>query len=47
MVFAGLYTTDKYLEDHPEVIEGMLRAWYRTVQYLKDSPDEALPVMVD
>jgi ABC-type nitrate/sulfonate/bicarbonate transport system substrate-binding protein len=47
MVFAGLYTTDEYLEDHPEVIEGMLRAWYRTMDYLRANPDEALPIMVD
>jgi ABC-type nitrate/sulfonate/bicarbonate transport system substrate-binding protein len=47
MVFAGLYTTDEYLADHPEVIEGMLRAWYRTMDYLRANPDEALPVMVD
>jgi ABC-type nitrate/sulfonate/bicarbonate transport system substrate-binding protein len=47
MVFAGLYTTDKYLEEHPDVIEGLLRAWYRTIEYLKTDPDEALTVMVD
>jgi ABC-type nitrate/sulfonate/bicarbonate transport system substrate-binding protein len=47
MDLAGLYTTEEYLEAHPDVIEGMLRAWYRAIDYLKENPDEAIPIMVD
>ncbi|NTU75486.1 MAG: ABC transporter substrate-binding protein, partial [Anaerolineaceae bacterium] len=47
MDVAGLYTTKEYYDKNPQVIEGMLRAWYRAVQYIKDSPDEAIKLMVD
>ncbi len=47
MDLAGLYTTASYLEDNPEVIEGMLRAWYRAIDYLKANPEEAIPIMVN
>jgi NitT/TauT family transport system substrate-binding protein len=47
MDLAGLYTTEAYLEANPEVVNGMLRAWYRAIDYLKANPDEAIPIMVD
>lgn len=47
MDLAGLYTTEKYLAANPEVIEGMLRAWFRAIDYLKAEPDAAIPIMVD
>ncbi len=47
MVLAGVYTTDEYLAENMDVIEGMLRAWYRTIDYLKANPDDAIPVLVD
>ena len=47
MDLAGLYTTQAYLDANPGVIEGMLRAWYRAVDYIKANPTEAIPMMID
>ncbi len=46
MVFAGVYTTQEYLDANPAVIKGMLRAWFRTIDYLTNNEDDALNTMV-
>lgn len=47
MVLAGLYTTEDYLAENPAVIDGMMRAWYRAIDYLKANPEESIQIMVD
>lgn len=44
---AGLYVTNSYFEQNPDVVYGMLKAWYKAVDYIKSNPDEAIPMMID
>lgn len=44
---AGLYVTSKYLAENPEVVKGIMRAWYRAVDYIKANPDDGIAMMID
>lgn len=40
------FTTDKFLEEHPEVVEGFLRATLRGMEYILANPEEAARITV-
>lgn len=44
---AGLYVTKELYEKQPEVVYGLLKAWYKAVDHAKQKPDEAIPMMID
>jgi len=44
---AGLYVTKKFFEENPDAVYGLLKAWYKAVDYIKSNPDEAIPMMID
>ncbi len=44
---AGLYVTKAFFEQQPEVVYGLLKAWYKAVDYIKAEPDKAIPMMID
>lgn len=44
---AGLYVTQAFYKDHPEAVYGLLKAWYKAVDYIKTKPDEGIPMMID
>jgi ABC-type nitrate/sulfonate/bicarbonate transport system substrate-binding protein len=44
---AGMYVTTKFKNENPEVVNGFLKAWYKSVDYIKSNPDEAIPMMID
>jgi len=44
---AGLYVTKSLYEQKPEVVYGLLKAWYKSVEYIKSNPDKAIPIMID
>lgn len=44
---AGLYVTSDYFAENPEVVTGIMRAWYRAVDYIKANPDDGIAIMID
>lgn len=44
---AGLYVTKEFFDKNPEVVYGLLKAWYKAVDYIKAEPDKAIPMMID
>jgi NitT/TauT family transport system substrate-binding protein len=44
---AGLYVTNDYYANNPEVVKGIMRAWYRAVEFIKANPDDAIATMID
>jgi len=43
---AGLYVTEEYYKQNPELVHNMLKAWYKAVDYIKSNPDEAIAMMI-
>lgn len=33
-----------FAEKYPKTVQGIIRAWYRAVAYIKEHPDEAIPI---
>lgn len=44
---AGLYVTKQFMQENPEAVYGLLKAWYKAVDYINSNPDEAIPMMID
>lgn len=44
---AGMYVTTEYYTQNPEIVHGFLKAWYKSVDYIKSNPDEAIAMMID
>lgn len=44
---AGMYTTTEFMNKNPEIVYGFLKAWYKSVDYIKTNPDKAIPMMID
>jgi ABC-type nitrate/sulfonate/bicarbonate transport system substrate-binding protein len=44
---AGLYVTKEFMKQNPEAVYGLLKAWYKAVDYIKSNPDQAIPIMID
>lgn len=44
---AGLYVTKSFFAENPKAVYGLLKAWYKAVDYIKTEPDSAIPIMVD
>lgn len=36
-----------FAEKYPKTVQGIIRAWFRAVQYIKDHPDEAIPICAE
>lgn len=47
MDVAGIATTQKFLDEHPGIAERLMRAWYRSVDYIAANPDDGLKIMTD
>jgi ABC-type nitrate/sulfonate/bicarbonate transport system substrate-binding protein len=47
MDLAGLATTQAYLDANPDVPVRLLRAWYRSMDFLEENEEEALQIMSD
>ena len=44
---AGMYVTKAFYDKNPDVVYGLLKAWYKAVAYIKEKPDDAVPLMID
>jgi ABC-type nitrate/sulfonate/bicarbonate transport system substrate-binding protein len=44
---AGLYVTKAFFDKNPEIVYGLLKGWYKAVDYIKAKPDEAIPMMIE
>jgi ABC-type nitrate/sulfonate/bicarbonate transport system substrate-binding protein len=44
---AGLYVTRTFYDENRAAVYGLLKAWYKAVDYIKSDPDAAIPIMVD
>jgi ABC-type nitrate/sulfonate/bicarbonate transport system substrate-binding protein len=47
MDLAGLGTTQAFLDANPDVPARLLRAWYRSMEFLQENEEEALRIMSD
>lgn len=41
VILAGIAATKGYVEKHPDTIEKIERVWFKTMEYMKTSPDKA------
>ncbi|MGB3240925.1 MAG: hypothetical protein WBB29_21745 [Geitlerinemataceae cyanobacterium] len=39
--FGHLAVTRQYMEEHPEVVQGLANTWFETVQYIREKPEKA------
>ena len=44
---AGLYVTRTFYAENRDAVYGLLKAWYKAVDYIQSNPDEAIPIMID
>ncbi|MDO4522731.1 MAG: ABC transporter substrate-binding protein [Eubacteriales bacterium] len=44
-ILDSLVVNAKYAEEHPEVVEGVRKAWYASIEFMKENPEEAYKMM--
>ena len=47
VILAGLAATKKYTEQNPEIIKKVEKVWFKTMDFMKNNPDEAYQVIAD
>ena len=40
-----LSINEKYLKDHPDIVQKVMRAWFKAIAYWKSNPQEANAIM--
>ncbi|MDQ0204785.1 ABC transporter substrate-binding protein [Pectinatus haikarae] len=45
VIVDALAINSDFAKQYPKTIQGIIRAWLRAVQYAKDNPDDAIPIM--
>lgn len=43
----GIVTTETFLENNPEALLGLVRVWFRIVDYMNANPDEGAKLIID
>ena len=47
VILAGLATTKKYADQNPEIIKKVEKVWFKTMDYMKNNPDESYEFLAD
>ena len=44
-ILDSLVVGTAYAEEHPEIVEAVAEAWYKAIDFMKENPEEAYPLM--
>lgn len=47
VVVDGLVTTEHYAKEHPEVLEKLIKLWFRTIRYLDEDLNERTKIVIE
>ncbi len=47
VILAGLASTKKFVDANPELIQKVEQVWFKTMQYMKENPDESYKFIAD